>query len=596
MRARTESSSWRNLRRFGAYLRPYIPQLALASMGGIVKFSVPLLVPLATRYLLDEVFLNAEMTQAQKLRQLWLVSGGLIAVFALFWTPWVYVRHVYAGLAAQRTVFDLRSSLYYHILRLSASFFTRHKSGSIVTRITHDIEQVQNLVGGALTNVWMDIVSLALVIFLLLRIDVGLTLIALVTFPPYLFFFRRFNRRIRETAEDVQQKVSVLSGNVQEKIAGSTVVRAFGREKLEERNFYQDARQLLTSNLRSVRLQSMNAVVTGLLTQVAPLIVILYGGYRVITGALTVGDLVAVTLYLGSLYLPMQRFSDLNVVFANSTAALDRVFRVMDEQPEVLDKADALELESIAGDVEFDDVRFAYDPETAPVLHGVSFHVSPGEKVALVGPSGSGKSTIISLIPRFYDPASGAVRVDGHDLRDITLASLRRNVSMVLQSPVLFSGSVRDNLMYGRPRASHEQLLEACRAANALEFIQALPDGFDTEVGEGGGFLSGGQRQRLTIARAFLKDPRILILDEATSALDTTSERLIQQSLDKLMEGRTTFVIAHRLSTVVNSDRILVMRAGRIVESGPHDELIQRGGLYSELFRQTAGAAAGTAP
>jgi ABC-type multidrug transport system fused ATPase/permease subunit len=586
-----ENVGWSNLRRFAAYLRPYLGPLTLASVGGMVKFTVPLLVPLATRYLLDDVFLNEELTRGERLRQLWLVSGGLIAVFTLFWAPWVYVRHVYAGLAAQRTVFDLRSSLYYHILRLSASFFTRHKSGSIVTRITHDIEQVQNLVGGALTNVWMDIVSLVLVIILLLRIDVGLTLIALVTFPPYLFFFRRFNRRIRETAEDVQQKVSTLSGNVQEKIAGSTVVRAFGREKTEERHFYQDARQLLTSNLRSVRLQSLNAVVTGLLTQVAPLIVIVYGGVAVINGRLTVGDLVAVTLFLGSLYLPLQRFSDLNVVFANSTAALGRVFRVMDEQSEVREKEDALELDRVEGAVEFDSVDFAYDPETAPVLRGVSFRVEPGEQVALVGPSGSGKSTIISLIPRFYDPDGGVVRIDGHDLCDVSLASLRRNVSMVLQSPVLFSGTVRDNLMYGRPRASDEELREACRAANALDFILALPDGFYTEVGEGGGFLSGGQRQRLTLARAFLKDPRILILDEATSALDTASERLIQQALDKLMEGRTTFVIAHRLSTVVNADRILVMRAGRVVESGRHAELIEKGGLYSELFQQTAAAA-----
>lgn len=580
----TESSPWRNLFRFGGYLRPYTRYLLLASAGGIVKFAIPLLVPLATRYLLDNVFLSEELDRAEKLRQLWLIGGGLITLFAVFWAPWVYVRHVYAGLAAQRTVFDLRSGLYYHILRMSASFFTRHKSGSIVTRITHDIEQVQNLVGGALTNVWMDIVSLALVIFLLMRIDVGLTLVALVTFPPYLFFFRRFNRQIRETAEDVQQKVSTLSGNVQEKIAGSTVVRAFGREKTEERNFYQDARQLLSSNLRSVRLQSLNAVVTGLLTQVAPLIVILYGGVQVINGNLTVGDLVAVTLYLGALYLPLQRFSDLNIVFANSAAALDRVFRVMDEQPEVREKPDAVELGRVQGEVEFEDVDFTYDPETAPVLREVSFTVSPGEKVALVGPSGSGKSTIITLIPRFYDPAAGSVRIDGTDLRDTKLASLRRNISMVLQSPVLFSGTVRDNLLYGRPGASREELQEACRAASALDFIESLPHGFDTEVGEGGGFLSGGQRQRLTIARAFLKDPRILILDEATSALDTASERLIQQALEKLMEGRTTFVIAHRLSTVVNSDRIFVMRAGRIVESGPHAELIEQGGLYSALF------------
>jgi len=577
-----------SLRRFLTFLRPYFGLLALASLGGMVKFGVPLLVPMATRFLLDDVFLDQSMSFEQKMNQLWTIVGGLIALFALFWAPMVYVRHYYAGLAAQRTVFDLRSRLYYHILRLSASFFTRLKSGAIVTRLTNDIDRVQNLVGGALTNVWMDLISLVLVIILLLQIDVALTLIALVTFPPYLYFFRRFNDRIRETAEDVQQNVSTLSGNVQEKIAGSTIVRAFGREKLEERHFFRDARRLLHSNLRSVRLESTNAVITGLLTQIAPLIVLLYGGWRVITGSLTVGDLVAVTLYLGNLYLPLQRFSELNIEFARSTAALNRVFALMDEQPEVRDEEGAVDLGVVEGTVEFREVSFAYEPETAPVLHDVSFTARPGETVALVGPSGSGKSTIISLIPRFYDPSHGSIHIDGNDIRNVTTASLRRNVALVLQSPILFSGSIRDNLRYGRPDASDDDIVEAARAANALDFIRELPRGFDTEVGEGGGFLSGGQRQRLTIARAFLKDPRILILDEATSALDTTSERLIQESLEQLMKGRTTFVIAHRLSTIVGADRILVMRAGRIVESGNHEELLEREGLYSELFRRVA--------
>lgn len=573
--------------RFLRYVAPYKGYLILASIGGIVKFTVPLLLPELTRYLIDGVFLNEALSQGQQLRQLFLVTGGLAAIFLFFWTPWTYVRHYYAGKAGQRSVFDLRCDLYYHILRMSASFFSRNKSGGIVSRLISDIELIQNLVGSAMTNVWMDLVSLALVLFLLVRIDPVLTLVALVTFPPYIFFFRRFQREIKTSAGQVQQGISHISGNVQERISGSTVVRAFTQEKYEEQSFFRDARQLLSSAMRSVHLQSANVAITGILTQLAPLIVIAYGGYGVIAGGLTVGELIAVTMYLGPLYLPLQRLSELNVVFANSTAALERVFEIMDEEPEVRDRTGALELEGIRGHVEFERVSFAYDgKEVAPVLREVSFTAEPGQKIALVGPSGSGKSTIISLIPRFYDATSGTIRIDGYDVRDVKVRSLRQQVGLVLQTPVLFSGTVRDNILYGRPRALEVEVIAACQAANALEFIRALPQGFDTEVGEGGAMLSGGQRQRVTIARAFLKDPKILILDEATSALDTESERLIQAALERLMKGRTTFIIAHRLSTIVGSDKILVLRDGRVVESGTHTQLMASGGVYQSLYQQ----------
>lgn len=575
-----------HLLRFLRYVRPYTGYLALASIGGIVKFTVPLLVPMLTRYLLDGVFLNEALSEQQKLRQLLLGTGGLAALFVFFWTPWVYVRHYYAGKAGQRSVFDLRTDLYDHILRMSASFFTRHKSGSIVSRLIADIELVQNLVGSALTNVWMDLVSLAVILVFLLQIDPVLTLVALVTFPFYLYFFRRFQRQIKGSSQQVQQELSSLSGNVQEKIAGSTVVRAFSGERREVHAFFHDARQLLGSVMRSVHLQSANMAITGILTQLAPLIVLAYGGYAVIRGWLTVGDLVAVTMYLSPLYLPLQRFSELNVVFANASAALERVFEIMDEQPEVRDRPGAAELGAVRGDVAFQHVSFRYhDKQPAPVLEDVSFEVAAGQRVALVGPSGSGKTTIISLLPRFYDVSEGSVTIDGRDVRELKIKSLRRHIGMVLQTPVLFSGTVRENILYGKPRASEDELLEACRAANALQFIEQLPQGLESEVGEGGAFLSGGQRQRLTIARAFLKNPEILVLDEATSALDTESERLIQAALQKLMQGRTTFIVAHRLSTIQHADLILVMRQGRIVERGTHRELLETGGAYRQLYQ-----------
>ncbi len=575
-----------NFNRFLAYVRPYWKYVLFGVLGGIVKFTVPLLVPQITRHLLDNVYLNNSLTVAEKLRELFLYVGGMMAIFIIFWAPMTYVRHYFTGKAGHRSVFDLRCDLYYRILRMSTSFFQRHKSGGIVSRLISDIALAQNLVGSALTNVWMDACALVVILIFLFRIDLAVALVALATFPLYLYCFRKLGDKLKASSHQVQEEIENISGSLQEKIAGSIVVHAFNQEKQEQENFNRESEKLFSTTMRSVFLQSLNMMITNTLTNLAPLIVTLYGGYQVIRGNLTVGELVAIGMYLNPLYLPLQRFSELNVVFANSMAALDRIFEIMDEKPEIADCPGAVELKTVHGRVEFDKVSFAYT-EGNPILHDVSFCAEPGQKIALVGQSGSGKTTIVSLIPRFYDVDSGAVTIDGCNLRDLKVKSLRRHIGMVLQDPVLFSGTVRDNILYGNPKASKEQLIEACKAANAYHFIQNLPQGFDTEVGERGAFLSGGQKQRLTIARAFLKDPKILILDEATSSLDSESERLIQEALERLMVNRTTFIIAHRLSTIINADRILVIRHGKIVESGNHSELIQADGVYQNLyFRQ----------
>ncbi len=580
------ASAPNNFVRFLSYVRPYKWQVVAAAIGGIVKFSVPLFVPQVTRFLLDDVFLSTTLTPQQKVADLLASVGGLILVFVFFWTPLTYIRHYYAGKSGYISVLDLRNELYYRILRLSASFFDRHKSGAIVSRLISDIEIAQNLVGSALTNIWMDLISLFLIAYFLLTINVGVMLVALITFPFYLFFFMRSQNAIKVSSLQVQAEIEALSGNVQEKIAGNRVVRAFGREHDEEETFERDSQKLLSTSMHRVYLQSVNLAITGVIVNIAPLIVMLYGGIQVINGTLTVGELIAVTMYLPSLYTPLQRFSELGVVFATSMAAVDRVFEVMDMNPEIHDEPNALELDTCEGRVEFEHISFAYpgEDEPGPVLRDMSFVVEPGEKVALVGPSGSGKSTVVSLIPRFYDIDSGCVRIDGIDVRGLTLESLRRHVGMVLQTPILFSGTIFDNIRYGKPDASEAEVVEACRAANAWDFIQRLPKGLYSEVGENGGYLSGGQRQRLTIARAFLKDPKILILDEATSALDSESERLIQAALERLMIGRTTFIIAHRLSTIENADLIFVMDHGRLMESGTHGELLHNAGLYQKLY------------
>jgi subfamily B ATP-binding cassette protein MsbA len=578
-----------NFIRFLFYVKPYRVDIALAAIGGIVKFTVPLFVPEITRYLLDDVFLNPAMSTDQKMHELIVYVGGIIIVFVVFWTPLTYIRHYYAGKAGQKAVFDLRSDLYYRILRMSASFFDRNKSGAIVSRLISDIEVAQNLIGSALTDVWMDLVSLLVILYFLVRIDLRVTLVALVTFPFYLYYFRKSQTEIKDSSLKVQEGIATMSGNLQEKIAGNRVIHVFNQEKTEEKNFLRESEALLSLSMWRVYLQSVNVTVTTLLVQLAPLIVMLYGGYRVVMGTMTVGELVAVNMYLTPLYTPLQRFAQLNLVFANSMAAVDRVFDIMDQKPEIHDMPGAVEIRNVKGCVEFDHVDFAYpnrddEDEPGPVLRDITFRVDPGQRVALVGPSGAGKSTVVSLIPRFYDVDAGAVKIDGKDVRELTLNSLRLQVGMVLQNPILFSGTLIDNIRYGKPDATEAEVIAACKAANAYDFIMRLPKRFGSEVGENGAFLSGGQRQRITIARAFLKDPKILILDEATSALDTESEKLIQAALERLMEGRTTFIIAHRLSTIENADRILVMESGRIVETGTHDELLERPGLYHKLY------------
>jgi ATP-binding cassette, subfamily B, putative efflux pump len=577
-----------NFVRFLGYVRPYVWFIVIGAGCGIIKFTVPLFVPQVTRYLLDDVLLSQSLSQSQQVNILFRTVGVMIGIYVFIWAPATYARSYFAGVAGYKAVFDLRQKLFEHIMRMSASFFDRNRSGSIVSRLINDVTIMQNLVGNALTNVWMDSAAIVVVLFFLLRIDVSVTLVALATFPIYMYVFRKFQREIRDATHAIQEGTSQLAGGAQEKIAGNQVVQAFNQERREGRSFKLGSIGLLSSTVHLLRQRGSNAALTGILTQGAPLLVLLYGGYLVIQGRLTIGELVAVNLYLSPLYLPLERFSELNVILSNSLAALDRVFEVMDQAPEIVEAKDAKVLVSPKGKVIFENVHFSYaqaESDSIAVLHDISFVAEPGQKIALVGPSGSGKTSLISLIPRFYDVTAGRILFDDYDVRELKLKSLREHISMVLQTPILFSGTVKQNILYGKPGATEAELIAATVAANAYDFIGQLPKGFESEVGEGGGFLSGGQRQRITIARAFLTDPQILILDEATSALDSASEKLIQAALEKLMENRTTFIVAHRLSTIINADKILVMREGRIVDSGTHQELLVREGLYQDLYQ-----------
>lgn len=571
--------------RFLSYVRPYWFMIGIASTGGVVKFTVPMIFPQIMRYFIDVVLNpNSVMTTAARLHELTKWSLIIIGLYVFIWTPFTYVRHYYAGKVGNRVIFDLRYHLYLHIQRMSATYYNQNQSGGIVSRLMSDIALAQNMVGNALTNIWMDGAVVIVLLVIMLRMDPVLTLVSLSIFPFYILATKRLGKLVKENSRMVQDEIQEMASGLQEKIAGYTVVQAFAREKFEQIRFFKEARKLLVHTIRTVQLSTINVLIVGVLTAIAPVLVIWVSGQRILSGHLTIGEMVVFYSYLGQFYLPINRFSELNVIFSTSLAAIERVFEVFDQQTDVIEKVDALEFDrNMRGEVSLQNVTFSYD-KGSKVLKNVNLTVIPGQKVAIVGSSGSGKSTLISLIPRFYDPEEGRICIDGEDIRNYKLRSLRQNIGMVLQDTILFSGSLRENIAYGNPKVSEKEIIKAAMEANAYEFIQQLPYGLNTEVGERGVKLSGGQKQRIAITRAFIRNPKILILDEATSSLDSESENLIQEALDRLMKGRTTFIIAHRLSTIINADFIVVVDQGEIKETGTHEELIAIGGIYKHLF------------
>lgn len=575
--------------RFLAYARPYWPLVAAATGAGILKFLAPLAFPWMLKVLLDEVVLNGGRDAAAVEQTVWLLVGSVVAV-NLVWMAATYYRSMFAAIAGHRMMRDLRVALFNHVQRLSHAFFARQQTGAIVSRLVNDIGLAQNFVGSALTNVWMDLVLLAALIAILAAIHPTLMLVSVALMPIYLWALRALGPRIQQTSKEVQQRLEVISGELHEKVAGVGIVKGFTRETAEAQAFATHANKLLNKVLHSVRFTAANEVAVGFVVHTAPLLVVWYGVHEILGGRLTVGELTQFLLYLGMFYLPLQRLSDLSVVLSNALAAIERIFEYFDTQPHVAEHPQAVQLAQCQGRIDFEHVGFCYDGG-ARTLSDIHLTVLPGQTVAFVGPSGAGKSTLANLVPRFYDPTEGRILLDGRDLREIEQASLRAQIGIVNQETILFSGTIQENLLLARANATAEELRAALEAANALEFVERLPEGLGTEIGERGARLSGGQKQRLAIARAFLKDPRILILDEATAALDSQAERRIQEALARLLRNRTSIVIAHRLSTVLRADQIVVLEAGRIVDVGRHTELLARGGLYAELYLEQFGQA-----
>ncbi len=611
--------TWPLLKRVFQYAKPYrwlivgMLLLILASTG------LMLLTPLVLRDLIDKTI------PAGNINKLILLAMALLLIPTLTGVINVIQRRINVRVG-EGLIYDLRLALYASLQRMSLRFFTNTKVGELMSRLNNDVIGAQNAISSTIVGIITQIIQAASVLTVMLTLEWRLTLISIAIFPLFILAARLLGTRLRDMARKQMEANAQMNAMMNEtlNIGGALLVKLFGRRQLEVERFGERASQVRDLGVQRAFTGSIFMSIIGLISAVGTALVYGLGGYFVIRGAFTIGTIVAFGAYLGSLYNALQGFSNAPVEFATSMVSFERVFEVIDLPVDIPEKPDAVVLKNVKGEIAFEDVTFQYETgdenllsdvhrygsmdnviavlsgahtgveeeEVSPrtqarsiALDQVSFLASPGQLVALVGPSGAGKTTLTYLIPRLYDPDSGTIRIDGHDLRDVTLDSLSMQIGMVTQETYLFHDTIRTNLQYARLNASQVELEDACRVANIHEFIRALPDAYDTVVGERGYRLSGGEKQRIALARVILKNPRILVLDEATSSLDSESEALIQDALGKVMAERTSIVIAHRLSTILAADLILVIDRGMIVESGNHASLLAQGGLYASLYQ-----------
>jgi len=564
-------------RRMLAYVRPYRLRLLLAMLFMIVVSSFRGAIAFLVKPALDDIFINKDVTR------LAVIPALVLGVYLIKGVCEFAQSYLMRGVG-QRVIRDIRDHLYRHMQSLSLSFYMKHPTGVLMSRVTNDVGLMQGAVTEAVTSLIKDVFTALFLVGVIFYRDWRMALVGLVVFPLAIWPITRFGQKLRRTSIQTQEVTGGLTSHLQETISGAKLVKSFGAEEYEVDRFATRNAKLFRLSMKVVKVQAMTSPLSEMFGGVGAAAVIFYGGYSVVNGQSTPGNFFSFMTALFMLYAPVKNLSRINNVIQQGIAAAGRVFEVLDTLPDVEERKDALVLEGIEHGVEFDHVDFRYSEEGENILKDITFRVSPGTLAAIVGSSGAGKTTLVDLLPRFYDPQRGAIRIDGTDIRDVSLSSLRSLIGIVSQHTILFNDTLRNNIAYGMPDASMERIEEAARRANAHPFIIRLPEGYQTVIGEQGLKLSGGERQRVAIARAILKDAPILILDEATSALDTESESIVQEALEHLMLGRTTFVIAHRLSTVRNADTILVVEEGRIVESGAHEELLAGETRYRSFY------------
>lgn len=568
------------LKKLASYYKPYLPLFLADMFFAILGAGVTLVIPLIVRYITNHVITMEAGTALDQIARLGVLMLGLVAVECYC----NYFISNYGHVMGAKIEYDMRAEIFGHYQKLSFSFFNNQKVGQLMSRITSDLFDISELLHHGPEDLVISVIKIVGSFIILMNIDRKLTMIAFAFVPIMLLYAWYFNTRMKRAFKRNRVKIAEINSQIEDNLSGIRVVKSFANEEVELGKFEEGNQGFLAAKKNSYIYMAGYHSGLGALTTLITIVVLVAGAALITHGQVNVTDLITFLLYINTFTEPVKKLINFTEQFQNGYTGYERFMEMMAIAPDISDRPGAVELKDVKGDISFDNVSFHYEENTETVLNHINLEVEAGSYMALVGSSGAGKSTLCSLIPRFYDVTSGAVKIDGKDIRDVTLKSLRNQIGIVQQDVYLFVGTVMDNIRYGRPNATREEVIEAAKSANAHEFIMALPDGYDTDIGQRGVKLSGGQKQRLSIARVFLKNPPILIFDEATSALDNESEKVVQESLEKLAKNRTTFVIAHRLSTIRNAQKILVLTDSGIQEEGTHRELLEKDGIYARLY------------